>query len=91
MAPAYGGIMPLTGKPEGLPMKVGVGIADVLCGMYASSGILTALRHEDMTAAGQHIDLALVDAHFKRLAEWIGKPDWADNPSFATNPAHLPI
>lgn len=60
-------IMPLTGKPEGLPMKVGVGRADVLCGMYASSGILTALRHQDMTGAGQHIDLALVDAHFKRI------------------------
>ena len=45
-------IMPLTGKPEGLPMKVGVGIADVMCDMYASSGILTALRHRDMTGAG---------------------------------------
>ena len=64
MVPAYDGIMPLTGKPEGLPMK---GRADVLCGMYASSGILTALRHQDMTGAGQHIDLALVDAHFKRI------------------------
>ena len=67
MVPAYDGIMPLTGKPEGLPMKVGVGRADVLFGMYASSGILAALRHQDMTGAGQHIDLALVDAHFKRI------------------------
>ena len=67
MVPASDGIISLTGKPEGLPMKVGVGRADVLCGMYASSGILTALRHQDMTGAGQHIDLALVDAHFKRI------------------------
>ncbi len=48
-------------------MKVGVGIADVMCGMYASSGILTALRHRNMTGAGQHIDLAWVDAQIAWL------------------------
>lgn len=62
MAQGYGGIMSLTGEPDGQPMKVGVGIADVMCGMYATVGILAALRHRDMTGEGQHIDLALVDA-----------------------------
>ncbi|MEM9249981.1 MAG: CoA transferase [Pseudomonadota bacterium] len=62
MAQGYGGIMSLTGEPEGAPMKVGVGIADVMCGMYATVGILAALRHRDRTGQGQHIDLALVDA-----------------------------
>ncbi len=62
MAQGYGGIMSLTGEPAGRPMKVGVGIADVMCGMYATVGILAALRHRDRTGEGQQIDLALVDA-----------------------------
>ncbi|WP_425045668.1 CaiB/BaiF CoA transferase family protein [Primorskyibacter sp. S87] len=62
MAQGYGGIMSLTGAADGAPMKVGVGIADVMCGMYATVGILAALRHRDQTGEGQHIDLALVDS-----------------------------
>jgi formyl-CoA transferase len=62
MAQGFGGIMSITGEPEGAPMKVGVGIADVMCGMYATIGILAALRHRDQTGEGQHIDLSLVDA-----------------------------
>ena len=62
LAQAWGGIMSLTGEPEGEPMKVGVGIADVVCGLYACTAILSALRHRDATGEGQHIDLALVDA-----------------------------
>ncbi|WP_299689465.1 CoA transferase [uncultured Tateyamaria sp.] len=67
MAQGYGGIMSLTGAPEGAPMKVGVGIADVMCGMYATIGILAALRHRDATGEGQHIDLSLVDAQMAWL------------------------
>jgi formyl-CoA transferase len=67
MAQGYGGIMSLTGAPDGPPMKVGVGIADVMCGMYATVGILAALRHRDATGEGQHIDLALVDAQMAWL------------------------
>ena len=67
MAQGYGGIMSLTGDPEGMPMKVGVGIADVMCGMYATIGILAALRHRDQTGQGQHIDLSLVDAQMAWL------------------------
>ncbi len=62
MAQGYGGIMSLTGDTDGAPMKVGVGIADVMCGMYATVGILAALRHRDLTGEGQQIDLALVDS-----------------------------
>jgi len=62
LAQAYSGIMAITGEPGGEPMKVGVGIADIMCGMYASNAILAALRHRDRTGEGQHIDLALVDA-----------------------------
>ncbi len=67
MAQGYGGIMSLTGAPDGPPMKVGVGIADVMCGMYAAVGILAALRHRDATGEGQHIDLSLVDAQMAWL------------------------
>lgn len=62
MAQGYGGIMSITGEAAGEPMKVGVGVADVVCGLYAATGILAALRHRDATGEGQHIDIALVDA-----------------------------
>ncbi|SHE65779.1 formyl-CoA transferase [Litoreibacter ascidiaceicola] len=67
MAQGYGGIMSLTGEPQGRPMKVGVGIADVMCGMYATVGILAALRHRDATGEGQHVDIALVDSQIAWL------------------------
>jgi crotonobetainyl-CoA:carnitine CoA-transferase CaiB-like acyl-CoA transferase len=67
MAQAYGGIMSLTGTPDGEPMKVGVGIADVMCGMYATVGILAALHHRNRTGEGQHIDVALVDTQIAWL------------------------
>jgi len=67
MAQGYGGIMSITGEPDGAPMKVGVGIADVMCGMYASIGILAALRHAEATGEGQQIDLALVDSQMAWL------------------------
>ncbi|WP_153010571.1 CaiB/BaiF CoA-transferase family protein [Falsirhodobacter sp. alg1] len=64
---AVGGIMSITGDPEGPPMKVGVGIADVMCGMYATTGILAALRHRDRTGEGQRVDVALYDAQLAWL------------------------
>lgn len=64
---AMGGIMSITGEPDGRPMKVGVGIADVMCGMYATVGILAALRHRDRTGEGQRIDLALYDSQLAWL------------------------
>ncbi len=59
---AMGGIMSITGEPDGDPCKVGLGIADVMCGMYAATAILAALRHRDGGGKGQHIDLALLDS-----------------------------
>ena len=59
---AMGGIMSITGEPHGDPCKVGLGIADVMCGMYASTAILAALRHRDSSGKGQHIDLELLDS-----------------------------
>ena len=59
--------MSLTGEVDGQPMKVGVGIADVVCGLYAATAILAALRHRDATGEGQHIDIALVDTQIAWL------------------------
>jgi len=68
LAQAAGGIMSLTGDPDGVPTKVGVGIADIMCGMYASNAILAALRHRDATGKGQHIDIALADTQVAWIA-----------------------
>jgi crotonobetainyl-CoA:carnitine CoA-transferase CaiB-like acyl-CoA transferase len=61
LAQGIGGMMSVTGEPDRPPMKVGVGIADVMCGMYATSAILAALHYRDKTGAGQYIDLSLLD------------------------------
>ncbi len=61
LAQGMGGLMSLTGAPEGQPTKVGVGIADIMCGMYAAVAILAALRHRDQGGGGQYIDLGLLD------------------------------
>ncbi len=63
-----GGIMSITGQPDGEPMKVGVAIADLMTGMYASSAILAALHHREKTGRGQMIDLALLDTQVAWLA-----------------------
>lgn len=61
MIQGMGGIMSLTGEPDGEPMKTGVAISDVMCGMYASTAILAAVRHRDQTGQGQYVDMALLD------------------------------
>ncbi len=65
---AMGGVMSLTGEPEGAPMKVGVSIADMMAGMYAGMSILAAVRHQQITGEGQHIDIAMLDTHVAWLA-----------------------
>ncbi|MFM2390516.1 MAG: hypothetical protein RLZZ437_2071, partial [Pseudomonadota bacterium] len=61
LAQAEGGIMSLTGEADGRPLKAGVGIADVMCGMYALTGILAALQARHGSGMGQHIDVSLLD------------------------------
>ena len=67
LAQGMGGIMSLTGESEGEPMKVGVGIADVVCGLFAANAIQAAVRHRDLTGEGQHLDLALLDTQIAWL------------------------
>ena len=56
---ALGGLMSITGAPDGEPQKVGVALVDVLTGLYASTGILAALRHRDATGEGQRVQVDL--------------------------------
>jgi crotonobetainyl-CoA:carnitine CoA-transferase CaiB-like acyl-CoA transferase len=65
---AMGGVMSLTGDPDGLPQKVGVPLADVFAGLYGCIGILAALRHRDATGQGQQIDIGMFDTHMAWLA-----------------------
>ncbi|MCG8545238.1 MAG: CoA transferase [Alphaproteobacteria bacterium] len=65
---AMGGVMSLTGEPDGEPMKVGVSIADLMSGMYAAVAILAAVRHQAETGEGQHCDISMLDAHVAWLA-----------------------
>ncbi|MCR6626256.1 CaiB/BaiF CoA transferase family protein [Pseudoxanthomonas japonensis] len=63
-----GGLMSVTGAADGEPQKVGVAVADLFTGMYATVAILAALRHRDATGEGQVIDMALLDAQVAMLA-----------------------
>jgi crotonobetainyl-CoA:carnitine CoA-transferase CaiB-like acyl-CoA transferase len=68
---AMGGLMSLTGERDDLgggPQKVGVAVADLFTGMYATVAILAALRHVERTGVGQHVDMALLDTQVAMLA-----------------------
>lgn len=56
-----GGIMSISGEPDGPPMRVGVAISDICAGMFAAYGILAALRVRDRTGQGQWVDISLLD------------------------------
>ena len=63
-----GGVMSLTGEPDGLPQKVGVPVADLFAGLYGCIGVLAALRHRDATGQGQQIDIGMLDTSVAWLA-----------------------
>ena len=67
LAQAMGGVMSITGEPEGEPMKVGVAIVDITSALYLSIGILAALRHRDKTGEGQMVDVSLLDSQVSWL------------------------
>ncbi|ALE90280.1 CaiB/BaiF CoA transferase family protein [Pseudomonas versuta] len=72
MIQGLGGLMSLTGLPEGYegagPVKVGVALTDILTGLYSTVAILAALAHRQEGGAGQHIDMALLDVQVACLA-----------------------
>jgi crotonobetainyl-CoA:carnitine CoA-transferase CaiB-like acyl-CoA transferase len=68
MAQGIGGIMAMTGTPDGPPLRVGVPIADIFSGVYAAVGILAALVRRQTTGRGGYVDAALVDSTVGTLA-----------------------
>jgi len=72
MIQGIGGLMSVTGLPDGEPgggpQKVGVAVADLMCGMYAVSAIVAALFERDRSGRGQYIDLSLLDTQVAWLA-----------------------
>ncbi|OMH33969.1 CaiB/BaiF CoA-transferase family protein [Motiliproteus sp. MSK22-1] len=68
MIQGMGGLMSLTGEAEGMPIKVGVALTDVMTGLYAANAVMAALLSRAKTGQGQHIDLALLDVQVATLA-----------------------
>jgi crotonobetainyl-CoA:carnitine CoA-transferase CaiB-like acyl-CoA transferase len=62
MAQARGGLMSITGTPDGEPTKIGVPICDLVCALYVALAVTAALRERDRTRLGQHIDVSLYEA-----------------------------
>ena len=69
MAQARSGIMSITGTPGGEPVKVGVPVCDLVCGLYLALAVTAALRERDRTGRGQSIDVSLFEAGVS-LAVW---------------------
>jgi crotonobetainyl-CoA:carnitine CoA-transferase CaiB-like acyl-CoA transferase len=69
MAQARAGLMSITGEPEGAPVKVGVPVCDLVCGLYAAMSAMAALRAREHTGTGQHVDVSLFEAGVS-LAVW---------------------
>jgi crotonobetainyl-CoA:carnitine CoA-transferase CaiB-like acyl-CoA transferase len=65
---ARGGVMGITGQPGGEPTKVGVAIADIVCGLFASNAILAALHRRSVTGEGARIEVPLFESTLGWLA-----------------------
>jgi crotonobetainyl-CoA:carnitine CoA-transferase CaiB-like acyl-CoA transferase len=68
LAQAVGGLMSITGDPDGEPRKVGVALVDVMAGLHATIGILAALHHRDRTGDGQLVEVDLLSTTLFALA-----------------------
>lgn len=62
MAQARSGLMAVTGEEGGDPVKVGVPVCDLTCGLYLALAVVAALRHRDATGEGQRIDVSLYES-----------------------------
>ena len=68
MAQGMGGLMSVTGPKDGEPHRVGVPIADLTAGLWATIAICAAVRHKEQTGEGQHLDISLLDTQVASLS-----------------------
>ena len=88
---AMGGIMDLTGEPDGEPMRMGVAFADVFTGVYAAVAIEAALLHRERSGEGQYIDLGLYDVMVGVLANQALNYLVSGNPPHRMGNAHANV
>lgn len=92
MIQGMGGLMSITGQPDGVPgggpVKVGVAVTDIFTGLYASIGIMGALAHRDRTGEGQWVNLALLDVQVAVLANQAMNALVSGNPPQRLGNAH---
>ncbi|HUL72684.1 MAG TPA: CoA transferase [Vicinamibacterales bacterium] len=91
VAQAEGGIMSITGLPDGPGVRMGVAIADVAAGMFAFQGLLLALLARARTGQGQHVDVALLDAVLALLSYQAGRYFATGQPPARTGNRHTAI
>jgi crotonobetainyl-CoA:carnitine CoA-transferase CaiB-like acyl-CoA transferase len=91
MIQAMGGLMSITGEPDGEPMKVGVAVADLFAGQNAVIAILAALQARTLTGNGQHLDISLFDSQVGMLANVASNYLISGNPPKRYGNAHANI
>jgi len=64
---AMSGLMSVTGEPDGRPLKVGAALIDMICGLFATNGILAALHARDRDGHGQRVEVSLMDSALASL------------------------
>lgn len=67
IAQAMGGLMSITGESDGKPMKAGVALSDIMTGLYAAIGVLSALNYRKETGKGQMVDTSLLECTLASL------------------------
>src|SRR5215203_3155445 len=67
LAQAMGGLMSVTGEPDGRPVKTGAAVIDLVCGLLAVVGIQAALAERERTGRGRHVEVSLMDAALMSL------------------------
>ncbi len=85
---AISGLMSLTGSPDGEPYRAGISVFDVMTGMHATIGVLAALRHREVTGAGQHIEVNLMSSALSGLVNHSSTVINTDDVPFRMGNAH---
>jgi crotonobetainyl-CoA:carnitine CoA-transferase CaiB-like acyl-CoA transferase len=85
---AMSGLMSLTGSPDGEPYRAGISVFDVMTGLHATIGIVAALRHRELTGAGQHVEVNLMSSALSGLVNHSSAAVNTDQVPFRMGNAH---